>query len=468
MATKDQESLWSSVLAELKLSLSKTIFTTLFADTSLKNYTDGQVTINCPNSYLADLIRKRYSSLIKSAIESQTQQPVELNFEIKAEPSKTKKDSGPLFDKKEKQKSQKEPKKQNKQVFHKQFSAPHTKKANLHPNFNFNTFVVGDTNHFAFAASQGIIKNPGEAYNPLFMWGGVGVGKTHLMQAIGNKLMEAYPNWKILYVSAETFSSELVAALKENTMNKFKHKYRNVDAFLVDDVQFIAGKEYTQDEFFHTFNALYMANKQVILTSDRKPEEIQPLKDRLTSRFMGGLTVDIQPPDFEMRVAILKQKAEQRNIPISEDAITFIAETIKSNARELEGNLTQIAAQAQAKNTQPDLKFVKNFFGFKQNNHHQKKSVSHRTILSKVAKHFDVKTSEIKGRSRKKNIATARHISAYLLRKELQFPLKRIGELLGGRDHTTIMHSEEKVDRLFSTNQQIRHDILQIRKAIYE
>lgn len=468
MTTKDSKSLWSSVLAELKLSLSKTIFTTLFANTNLKEYKDGQATINCPNSYLADLIRKRYSSLIKSALESQTQQPVKLNFEIKAKSTKAKKDSGPLFNKPDKEKRQKETKNQDKQVIHKQFPSSHQKQANLYPNFNFNTFVVGDTNHFAFAASQGIIKNPGETYNPLFIWGGVGVGKTHLMQAIGNKLMETYPNWKILYVSAETFGSELVAALKENTMNKFKHKYRNVDAFLVDDVQFIAGKEYTQDEFFHTFNALHMSNKQVILTSDRKPEEIQPLKDRLTSRFMGGLTVDIQPPDFEMRVAILKQKAEQRNIPISEDAITFIAETIQSNARELEGNLSQIAASAQAKNTQPNLKFVKNFFGFKQSNNHQKKSVSHRTIISKVAKHYQVKTSQIKGRSRKKKIANARHITAYLLRKELQYPLKRIGQLLGGRDHTTIMHSEEKVDRLFSTNQQIRHDILEIKKAIYE
>ncbi len=468
MTTKDAKTLWSSVLAELKLSLSKTIFTTLFADTSLKEYKNGQVVINCPNSYLADLIRKRYSSLIKSAIESQTQQPVSLNFEIKKTHSKEEKDSGPLFEKQKQEQIQKSTKNQNKQLIHKQFSTPYQKQANLHPIFNFDTFVVGDTNHFAFAAAQGIIKNPSEAYNPLFIWGGVGVGKTHLIQAIGNKLMENYPNWKILYVSAETFSSELVAALKENTINKFKHKYRNVDVFLVDDVQFIAGKEYTQDEFFHTFNALHMSNKQVILTSDRKPEEIQPLKDRLTSRFMGGLTVDIQPPDFEMRVAILKQKAEQRKIPISEDAITFIAETIKSNARELEGNLSQIAAQAQAENTQPDLNFVKNFFGFKQNNSHHKKSVSHRTIISKVAKHYQLKTSEIKGRSRKKKIAVARHITAYLLRKELEFSLKRIGDILGGRDHTTIIHSEEKVDRLFSTNQQIRHDILEIRKKIYE
>jgi chromosomal replication initiator protein len=287
-----------------------------------------------------------------------------------------------------------------------------------------------------------------------------------LLHAIGNQLCRDHSDWKVLCISAETFGNELVASLKEQTTNKFKHKYRNVDVFLVDDVQFIAGKEYIQDEFFHTFNDLYLNQKQVVLTSDRKPEEVQPLKDRLTSRFMGGLTVDVQAPDFEMRVAILKQKSEQRGINIPEDALTFIAETIESNARELEGKLTQIAAAATADNQQPDLDYVKNFFGIKKQSKAQR-AISYRRILSVVSKYYDLKTSEVRGKSRKKDIANARHIAAYLLRKELEYPLKRIGEILGGRDHTTIMHSEEKVDRLFSTNQEIRHDILEMRKQIY-
>ncbi len=465
------DSLWSSVLAELKLSLSKTIFTTLFSNTELKNYKNKKATIVCPNSYLADLIKKRYASLVQSALDRQTGEQSTLIFEVE-KPKEKKGETGPLF-----QENPPSPKASTRQGSKHNVSASangqplapnnsFNRRSGLSPRFNFSNFVVGDTNHFAFAAAQGIVKQPGTAYNPLFLWGGVGVGKTHLLHAIGNQLSQDNPDWKVLCISAETFGNELVASLKDQTTNKFKHKYRQVDVFLVDDVQFIAGKEYIQDEFFHTFNDLYLNQKQVILTSDRKPEEVQPLKDRLTSRFMGGLTVDVQSPDFEMRVAILKQKSEQRGINITEDAITFIAETIESNARELEGKLTQIAAAATADNQQPNLGYVKNFFGIKKQSK-KRKSISYRRILSVVANHYDLKTKEVKGRSRKKEVATARHIAAYLLRKELEYPLKRVGEILGGRDHTTIMHSEEKVDRLFSTNQEIRHDILEMRKTIY-
>ncbi len=443
--TVNLDSLWSSVLTELKLSLSKTIFQTLFVDTSLKECKNQIATIACPNPYLADLIEKRYYSLIKAALDRQTGDNTSLTFIIKKQIEKPNK-TGPLFEQ--------------------QPTSLASAKTGLHPSFSFENFVVGDANHFAFAAAQGIIKNPGITYNPLFIWGGVGVGKTHLMQAIGNELFKLHSDWKILYANAETFGSELIASLKEKTMNKFKHKYRNIDILLIDDIQFIAGKEYTQSEFFHTFNFLYLAGKQIILTSDSKPEEIQPLKDRLTSRFMGGLTVDIQPPDFEMRVAILKQKIEQRKINIPEDTITFIAETIESNARELEGSLIQISAKAQAQGIIPNLEFVKNFFGVKQTNSNNKK-VSRRRIISTVAKNYKIKTSELIGKSRKKNIIIARHIAAYFLRRELEIPLKQVGEILGGRDHTTIMYAEEKIDRLFSTNQQIRHDILEMRKVIY-
>jgi chromosomal replication initiator protein len=465
--TKNLDSLWSSVLAELKLSLSKTIFTTLFVNTKLKSYKNQTATIKCPNSYLADLIKKRYASLVQSALDRQTGEKSKLEFEVEKEKAKQNSNTGPLFkeNKNHKTHSRKKPSSVQTTPNQKPINT-FNKRSGLSPLFNFNNFVVGDTNHFAFAAAQGIVKQPGNSYNPLFIWGGVGVGKTHLLHAIGNRILNDYSDWKILCISGETFGNELVASLKEQTTNKFKHKYRNVDVFLVDDIQFIAGKEYIQDEFFHTFNDLYLNQKQIVLTSDRKPEEIQPLKDRLTSRFMGGLTVDVQSPDFEMRVAILKQKSEQRNISITDDAVTFIAETIESNARELEGKLTQIAAAANADNQNLNLDYVKNFFGIK-NQSKKRKSISYRRILSVVAKHYDLKTKEVKGRSRKKQIVTARHIAAYLLRKELEYPLKRVGEILGGRDHTTVMHSEEKIDRLFSTNQEIRHDILEMRKKIY-
>ncbi len=455
MGRIDLDNLWKSVLAELKLSLSKTIYQTLFVHTKLKKYQHQVATISCPSAYLADLIEKRYYSLVKAALDRQTKENTALVFEIERPVVEAKAAQvGPLFD-------QSQPG-QAPSVNQQSLAS---KKFNLSPQFTFDNFVVGNANHFAFAAAQGIIKNPGGHYNPLFVWGGVGVGKTHLIQAIGNELIRQHPDWKVLYVNAETFGSELIAALKEQTVNKFKHKYRQVDVLLVDDIQFIAGKEYIQDEFFHTFNNLYLAGKQIILTSDRKPEAIQPLEDRLTSRFMGGLTVDIQPPDFEMRVAILKQKAEQRGFSLPESALTFIAETIESNARELEGALVQIIALAQAKKVTPDLEFVKSFFGIKR--HQPNKRVSYRRILSVVARYYKIKTSELTGNSRKKTIATARHIAAYLLRRELELPLQRVGQLLGGRDHTTIIHAEEKIDRLFSTNQQLRHEIIEIRKRIY-
>jgi len=447
------ESLWSSVLAELKLSLSKTIFQTLFSNTSLKGYKNQVAVIGCPNPYLADLIEKRYYSLIKAALDRQTNKNISLTFEVEKKAGQQKEaQPGPLFEKK-KEAVKKTP--------------SNIISAGLNPRFNFANFVVGNANHFVFAAAQGIIKNPGTTYNPLFVWGGVGVGKTHLMQAIGNELIKLHPEWRILYANAETFGNELINSLKEKTMTRFKYKYRNLDLLLIDDVQFIAGKEYIQEEFFHTFNSLYLAGKQIVITSDRKPEEIQPLEDRLTSRFMGGLTVDVQPPDFEMRVAILKQKAEQRRINLPEDAITFIAETVDSNARELEGSLIQIAARAQTQGISPNLAFVKDFFGIKRTGANNKK-VSYRRILSVVARHYKIKTSELKGRSRKKEIAIARHIAAYFLRREIKMPLQQVGLVLGGRDHTTILHAEEKIDRLFSTNQQIRHEIIEMRKTIYQ
>ncbi len=292
------------------------------------------------------------------------------------------------------------------------------------------------------------------------------MAKTHLVQAVGHEIIKSDPSKKILYATAETFANDLVSALREKTVSAFKRKYRQPDVLIIDDVQFIAGKEYIQEEFFHTFNSLYIAEKQIILTSDRKPEEIRQVEDRLISRFMGGLTVDVQPPDFEMRLAIIKQKAEQKGIAIPEDAANFIAETVQSNARELEGNLSQIVAKAEAANSPITLEFVKEFFGVKKTS--PTKKVHYRRIISVVAKTFNIKTSDLCGKTRKKQVALARHIAAYLLRRELQMPLKRVGELLGGRDHTTIIHAEEKIDRAFSTNQQIRHQIIQIQKTIYQ
>jgi len=450
--TTNLETLWSGVITELKLSLSLPIFRTFFEKTKLLSSENQVATIACPSSYLADLIEKRYYSLIKASLDRLGGGNHSLIFVVGKMEKKQEEKPGPLFS----------PPETPKNIIANDNSP---NRFNLKQNFNFENFVVGNANHFAFAAAQGVVKNPGTSYNPFFIWGGVGVGKTHLMQAIGNEITKLNPSGKILYFNAEVFGNELVTALKEHTMNKFRHKYRNVDLFLADDIQFLAGKEYFQDEFFHTFNALYLAGKQIVLTSDRKPEEIQPLKDRLTSRFMGGLIVDIQPPDYEMRVAILKQKTEQRGINLPEDALSFLAKTISSNARELEGALTQVWAKSQTKSVPLSLEFVKDYFGVKKKN--EVKRVSPKKVITTVARFYKIKSLELTGACRKKKLADARHIAAYFLRKDLGIPLTQIGGLLGGRDHTSIMHATDKIDRLFSVNQEIRHQILEIRKVIF-
>ncbi len=445
---KKQDLVWHNVLEELKLQLSPSVFKTLFVKAQLLTINSQEATLATNSNYINDLIKKRYLPSLRQAFAHQLKRP--LKIRLVARPEVVKNAAGPLF----KQTDKKNVPLTN--VSHRQ--------SGLHPRFTFANFVVGNANNFAYAAAQGILKNPGSVYNPFFVWGGVGVGKTHLIQAIGHELLKRNPNLRLLYVSAETFTNNLVQAIRAKEISRFKQKYRQLDVLIIDDVQFISGKEYVQEEIFHTFNNLYLANKQIIISSDRRPEEIPKLEDRLSSRFMGGLTVDIQPPDYEMRVAILRQKAETMGLAIPQEAISFIAETVETNIRELEGFLTQIRAQAAARSEQVTLEMVRDFFGLKKKQ--RRRRPSSRRLLSLVAKTFRVRTSDLCGKSRQKNIALARHVAAYLLRKELALPLQEVGRLLGNRDHTTIMHAEAKVSRLFSTNQHLRHQIITIQKEL--
>jgi chromosomal replication initiator protein len=406
-------------------------------------------TLACPNSYLLDFNKKRHYQIIKTALDNQTKTDNLVDFivqEITPENTSTPTQAAPLFE-----------------YTNQKNSFQHS----LHPRYTFDTLIVGNSNNFAYAAAQGLVKNPGLSYNPFFIWGGVGVGKTHLMQAIGHELLKNNPNMKIKYFSAETFGNELVAALKSKTMNQFKDKYRSLDCILVDDIQFIAGKEYTQEEFFHTFNALHMNGKQVILTSDRKPSEINHLEDRLVSRFMGGLTVDIQLPDYEMRVAIINQKVEEKGIKITPEAASFLANNIEANIREIEGKLQQLSIQSIANRVEEvDLNFVQSFLNPDQpSNNNPVSKLNPRHIISICAKHFNFKTSDLCGPSRKKELVSARHITAYLLLTEGNLPLEEVGRLLGGRDHTSIMHARDKIHNDFSTNPQTRQLINQIKNA---
>ena len=291
------------------------------------------------------------------------------------------------------------------------------------------------------------------------------------MQAIGHELLKNNPSLKVRYFPAETFGNELISSLKSKTINQFKDKYRQLDCILVDDIQFIAGKEYIQEEFFHTFNALHMAGKQVILTSDRKPSDIKDLEDRLVSRFMGGLTVDIQSPDYEMRCAIISQKGQEKGINIAADALQYLADHIQSNTRDIEGKVQEIVVMSLSQRLpEVTLEFVENYFQPNSNsttvsNFAASTKVTPRHIISVCAKHFNIKTSELCGNSRKKELVSARHITAYLLLTEINLPLKEVGHLLGGRDHTSIMHARDKVQNDSSTNPQLRTLINQIKAS---
>lgn len=445
----DEKTLWQQTLEELKITVSKPIFQTLLSQTELVSLEKDVATIACPSHYIQGLVEGRYYSLIKNVLDHQTSKNNSLVFVIQTQVIKRIKETeaGPLF---EWQESKKE-------------AAVTT---GLNPKYVFSTFVVGNSNNLAHAAAQAIVQNPGTSYNPFFVWGGVGVGKTHLIQAVGHAVLEKYPHSKIIYCPSESFTNELIQALRNKTITAFKNKYRSADLLLVDDIQFIAGKEYTQEEFFHTFNALYLAGKQIILTSDRRPEEIPKIEERLTSRFMGGLTVDIQPPDFEMRVAILKARCQERGAQLEEQAVSLLAQMVASNTRELEGILSQILTQASANKQEPDLDFIKNFFGVKNKN--RQKSVSPRNILLAVSQHFKTKMPDLLGNSRRKELVLPRQIAMYLLREEIKIPLVEVGEILGGRDHTTIIHGVRKIGQKFTMDSNLRHEIMLIKQTLYE
>jgi chromosomal replication initiator protein len=408
----NKKDFWQTILSDLQVSVSPPIFQTLFSQTELQSIEKNIATIACPNPYIQKMIEGRYYSLLKETLDRRTKKDNSLLFTINKTRKKEKlEDAGPLFE----DQSQKAKKK----VF--------DKETGLNPRYSFTTFVVGNSNNFAHAAAQAIVQTPGAAYNPFFIWGGVGVGKTHLMQAIGHAITEQHQDLKVLYCSSETFTNELVSALQSKTMSRFKEKYRGVDVLLVDDIQFIAGKEYSQEEFFHTFNTLHLSGKQIILTSDRRPEEI---------------------PKTE------------------EQAIDFLAQRITTNARELEGTLFRVLTQAKVEQQKPNLEFVKKFLGVKTKT--ESKKVSPKKLVSIVCQHYKIKTVDLFGSCRKANLVLPRQVTMYLLREDLGLPLMAIGDILGGRDHTTIMHGVEKIKQRFNADSDLRHEIMLIKEALYE
>lgn len=447
------EQLWQAVLGELELTLSKANFTTWFKNTFISSQDDRKVAIGVPNTFTKTWLENKYHKEIVKALSSVTNQKItEAIYNVET----FKKAEAAPFMKVEAQPETK--------------TTGTTKTVNnlgLNPNYTFKSFVVGKGNELAQAASLAVAQKPGEVYNPLFIYGGAGLGKTHLMQAIGHEASKLFPNKKIVYVSCEKFTNEFIQSISRGNTEQFKHKYRSADVLLIDDIQFLAGKEGTQEEFFHTFNTLHQSNKQIVVTSDRPPKAIPALENRLVSRFEWGMIADIAQPDFETRMAILEAKCKEKNCNLNHEIINYIANIIQSNVRELEGALNRIIAYHQLNNTSPTLESVKNILSGLNNHKKRGGALTTKQIINVVADFFDISINNLTGASRKKELVVPRQICMYLMREEAKCSYPAIGRELGGRDHTTAMYAYDKIRKSFEEDEKIREDINLIRQRFY-
>ncbi|MBT4547145.1 MAG: chromosomal replication initiator protein DnaA [Candidatus Magasanikbacteria bacterium] len=450
--------IWQAVLAEFELKVSKANFTTWFRNTGIAGFENGHIVVCVPNTFTKSWLEKKYHSDIIKAIERITNKPIK-KIEYKVENIKNIEEQECSTTKTQTVSSAQTP----------VYSVPAktlSSKFGLNPKYTFNSFIVGKGSELAHAASQAVLNRPGDAYNPLFIYGGVGLGKTHLTQAIGHALLEANPNTKILYVSSEKFTNEFVSSVKEGRAKDFKDRYRNVDLLLIDDIQFIGGKEQTQEEFFHTFNELHQQGKQVVLTSDRPPKAIPALEDRLRSRFEWGMIADIAAPDLETRLAILKSKAQEKKFEIKDDLLQMVATTVQSNIRELEGALNKIIAFHELKNASPTKESVKSILSSFEGQS-LKRSLTPKELIVTVAEFYGVEIDDVTGKSREKRLAQPRQIIMFLLRKELKLSYPAIGSELGGRDHTTAMHAHTKIGIEIENDPKIKQEIEAIKQRLY-
>jgi chromosomal replication initiator protein len=451
------EGLWQSVLGEIELNISRANFITWFRETGILKIKDGLATVGVPNGFSKEWLENKYNKIILRAMRNLSPSIKELKFIINQAGAQS------LVE----QIVQPQPKKESLAAQGQSFYEFEVdKETNLNPKYTFENFIVGSFNELAQAAAKAVINGPGEVYNPLFVYGGVGLGKTHLLQAVGNSVVEKYKRRKkVKYTSSEKFTSELVNALHNGRIEDFKESYRQTDVLIIDDVQFLAGKEKTQEEFFHTFNFLYQKNKQIILSSDRPPKAISTLEERLRSRFEGGMIADISYPDLETRMAILKIKTEEKRVALPDDILNYIANNIQKNIRELEGALNRVIASMKLSNAQIDLEQVAKIL----NNiiTSPKKITNYRNIIQVVAEFYDVATNDLINRCRRKEVVYPRQVAMYLMREELKKSFPFIGEKLGGRDHTTVMYACDKLNKEIESNELLQQELSLIRERIY-
>lgn len=448
----DPKRAWEATLGELELQMTKATFDTWLKHTTLLSYEDGTFVIGVPNAYAKDWLKHRLLSPIKETLTRLFGETVECKFAL----------------------TPKQRDNTSKELLSKPTVARGTGAVQSNPQqsgeaalattkYTFDNFVVGSSNMLAHAAASAVAENPAQAYNPLFIYGGVGLGKTHLLQALGATYLAK--GLRVQYIPAETFTNDMVQAIRTQGTDDFRSRYRSGDALLIDDVQFIAGKESTQEELFHTFNWLYESGRQIVLSSDRPPKAISPLEARLRSRFEWGLIADIQPPDLETRMAILRVKAEELEMRLDDAVIDLIAHKVTSNIRELEGTLNRLLAYRQMLNVPLTMDIVEqtlsDILG-------RPKNLAFKDILDVVSSHYGLEAQVLRGRKRDKRTAQARQVVMYLAREETQSSLSQIGNELGGRDHTTVIHGHDKIETLIETDNDLRQDVFSIRETLHK
>ena len=435
------EAVWQHVLEHIRRNITEVEYHTWFERIRPLGIREGVLELAVPTSFALDWIKRHYAPLIQEALGLLGAQVP--RFELLVVPGAAQPVQVDIFQ-----------------------ATPQADqgKPKLNPKYTFENFVVGPNNNLAHAAAVAVAESPGKAYNPLFIYGGVGLGKTHLMHAVGHSVAKRFPNLKIEYVSTETFTNELINAIREDRMAEFRERYRSVDLLLVDDIQFIAGKERTQEEFFHTFNALFEAHKQIILSSDRPPKDILTLEARLRSRFEWGLITDIQPPDLETRIAILKMNAEQRGLRIGEDVLEYIARQVTSNIRELEGALMRVVAYASLNGVeltrQVAAKALSDIFAPRE------VEVDPQEIVRVVAEHFGLRPEDLVGGGRRKEVVLPRQMAMFLVRELTRASLPEIGQLFGGRDHTTVLYAIQKVQELSESDREVQAILRALREKV--
>lgn len=466
------EELWRAVLGQIELSISKANFITWFKNTSIVSHQDGVVTIGVPNGFAKEWLENKYNHYILKALRSLDSSIQEMRCTIVAV---NRAPQAPVVDSVKKIDAVNAPLEHpgfvRKKLIEKPSftdtpsATPVFHETNLNSRYTFENFIVAENNELARAACYAVSQNLGMAYNPLFIYGGVGLGKTHLLQSIGNEVMKNSPEKRIKYITSERFTSELVDSIKNQKIDKFKEYYQQMDLLIIDDVQFLSGREKTQNEFFHIFNALYQINKQIVISSDRPPKAIPTLEDRLRSRFEGGMITDISRPNLETRIAILESKLAEKGFIIDTPAIRFIAENVSQNIRELEGALNRVVAYCEFHKLPPTIENVEKILN--QLIENNKKTLQVDDIFRVISEFYSITKEDLVKKGRKKEVAHPRQVMMYLLRQELQTPFSTIGQLLGGRDHTTALHAFEKIEKNKESNSRLKEELSTLKERLY-